>query len=305
MRKECAKAITELMKKDSRIITVMSDSGSELFDEITHNYPNRIYDFGICESNVIGIAAGMASTGKVPFVYAASAFLIYRAYEFIRNDVCIQNQNVKMVGFGTGITYNTSGPTHHATEDIAVLRVIPNLTILSPATPFEAYQMIFAAVSHIGPVYIRLCKIMEKEYYIDDYKFQIGKGVTIQDGSDITVVSTGSILCEVMDANEILKGENIYINIINMPTIKPLDENIIIEAAQRTKKIIVIEEHSVYGGLGGAIAEILAKNKILADFRIIGLGGFCKSYGWYQDLKKINGLSSHSLIEEIKAMVKA
>ncbi|MDR1160327.1 MAG: transketolase [Syntrophomonadaceae bacterium] len=304
MRVAYAKALAEMMDKNNNIIALVADNTLSLWNEIIHNNGDRFFDFGICEANIVGISAGLADCGKIPFVYIMSPFLAYRAYEFIRDDVCFQNMNVKLVGNASGISNNNFGPTHHTTEDIAALRAIPNLTILSPATPEEAYQSAFAAAAYTGPVYIRLGKINEKEFYGKDYKFQIGKGVTMREGTDITVISTGSVLCEVFDADEILRTENINLNIINMPTIKPLDEQIIIAAAAKTGRIITLEEHSVYGGLGGAVAEVLAKNKLATDLKIIGLEGFAQRYGWHQDIKKINGLSSHRLLKEAKAMMR-
>ncbi len=303
MRKAYAEAIEELTKEKQNIVTVGLDTSSGMFDKIMSGYPKQFLEVGICESNAVGIAAGLASSGKIPFVYSMGAFLVNRAYEFIRLDACLQNQNVKLVGYASGIISSNFGPTHHATEDIAALRVLPNLVILSPASPKEVVKVVNAAANHVGPVYIRLGKSGEREIYNSDYEFNIGKGILIQAGESVTVFSTGSIISEVLTANSVLKDRGISLNIVNLPTIKPLDEIMIVSEAQKTGKVIVVEEHNCYGGLGGAITEVLYKNHTFVKFKSIALQDiFCKGYGSYDNVKKANGISHIQIIEEIENM---
>ena len=247
---------------------------------------------------MVAAAAGMASAGKVPIIYTINAFLVYRAYEFIRNDICMQNRKVIMVGSGAGVIYNNLGPTHHTTEDIAVLRVLPNLTILSPASAKEVPKVMAAALEVEGPVFIRLGKAYETEVYEKESKFVLGKGIVLRRGMDATIFGTGSVLADALEAGEILEKKGISVRVINMATIKPLDEKCILEAVKETGHILTVEEHSVIGGLGGAVSEVICKNGKQAAFRSIGFNDcFCIDYGYHQELKKIYGLHGEQIAE--------
>lgn len=290
MRTAYLDTLYELTQKDKRVYALISDNGAIVYDKYRRDLPEQYLNLGISEANMVGMAAGMASCGKIPFAYTIGAFLAYRAFEFIRNDVCLQNQNVKIVGTGAGEVYSALGPTHHSTEDLGGLRALPNLTILCPASPLEVKKATKAAYEHEGPVYLRLGTNREPEIYKEDYEFHIGKAVTIRDGRDITLMGTGSILKDVLDAEERLKEEGIDARVIDMHTIKPIDKEVIIKAVEETGKIITVEDHNVIGGLGSAVAEVIAEYGKGIAFRRLGLKTFSSGYGTYAQLKEINGV---------------
>ncbi len=261
MRTAYLDTLYELAQNDKRVYALISDNGAIVYDRYRRDLPEQYLNLGISEANMIGMAAGMASCGKIPFAYTIGAFLAYRAFEFIRNDVCLQKQNVKIVGTGAGQVYSALGPTHHSTEDLGGLRALPNLTILCPASPMEVKKATRAAYEHEGPVYLRLGTNREPEIYEGDCAFQIGKAVTLRDGKDITLIGAGSILKDVLDAAEQLQGEGIHARVIDMHTIKPLDKDAVIKAVEETGRIVTVEDHNVIGGLNPDHIRIVIANK--------------------------------------------
>ena len=223
MRTAYLDTLYELASRDKRVYALISDNGAIVYDKYRRDLASQYLNLGISEANMLGMAAGMASCGKIPFAYTIGAFLAYRAFEFIRNDICLQKQNVKIVGTGAGEVYSELGPTHHSTEDMGGLRSMPGLTILCPASPLEVKKATVAAYECEGPVYLRLGTNKEPEIYEEDYQFEIGKGVTIKDGDDITLIGTGSILKDILDVAEALQKEGIRARVINIHTIKPVD----------------------------------------------------------------------------------
>lgn len=296
--------IMELAEKDNNVLHILADSGTGYDEMFRKNFPRQFYNFGISEENMVAAAAGMATVGKIPFVYTAGAFLAYRAMEFIRNDICFQNLNVKITGMGSGLAWSSLGPTHHTTEDIAVLRVIPNLLILSPATPIQVEESIEAAYNHIGPVYIRIGMNHEQEFFDNGYKMSLLENEVIRNGSDAVVYVTGSILGEVVQAAEILSSQGINIKIVNVVLIKPFNTMDVIENANKYKKIIVVEEHNIYGGLCSIISETIAYNGVSAKVYPIGLNDvFASGYGTHQMVRKQNGLDAGSIYDKIKEIL--
>jgi transketolase len=250
---------------------------------------------------MVAAAAGMASRGKIPFVYTAGAFLAYRSFEFIRDDVCIQKQNVKIAGMGSGLAWSTLGATHHTTEDISVLRVLPGLTLFSPATPMEAGNAVRAAYEIKGPVYIRLGMGGEKELYREPYHFIPGTAVTLKAGKDISIFTTGGIAAEVMEAAEKLAEFHIDAEVVNIHTLKPMDKNAVLRAASEKRMIFSVEEHNVLGGLGGIISEILAEAGAGVKCKRIGLSdSFASGYGTLRDLRRINGLDGGGICNTVR-----
>lgn len=300
MRTAYLDTLYELAQNDKRVYALISDNGAIVYDKYRRDLSGQYLNLGISEANMIGMAAGMASCGKIPFAYTIGAFLAYRAFEFIRNDVCLQKQNVKIVGTGAGQVYSALGPTHHSTEDLGGLRALPNLTILCPASPLEVKKATKAAYEHEGPVYLRLGTNKEPEIYEKDYAFQIGKAVTLWDGKDITLIGMGSILKDVLDAAQQLQGEGIHARVIDMHTIKPIDKETVIKAVEETGKIVTVEDHNVIGGLGSAVAEIVAEYGKETMFKRIGLCDFSKGYGTYSEVKKNNGVDIHCICRCIK-----
>ncbi len=300
MQKAYIRALYDIMQKDKRVVSLLSDSGTDYDTMMASEMPTQCYNFGIAEQNKVGIAAGMAMLGLIPFVYTSGAFLAYRSIEFIRNDVCYQNQNVKIVGMGSGTSWRTLGPSHHTTEDFAILRAIPNLSILSAATPIEASACVRAAYNHDGPVYIRLGMSGETEYFSEGYTVELGKAAFLTEGKDLAIISTGTILCEVMAAAEELKSKGIQSTVINMPSLKPIDNQAILTAARNCTAVITIEEHNIYGGLGSAVAEILAEHQVAIPFMRIGLTDkFAAGYGTQQEVREQNGLDRNSIASAI------
>ena len=300
MRTAYLDTLYELASKDKRVYALISDNGAIVYDKYRSDLASQYLNLGISEANMLGMAAGMASCGKIPFAYTIGAFLAYRAYEFIRNDVCLQGQNVKIVGTGAGEVYSALGPTHHSTEDLGGLRSLPGLTILCPASPMEVRKATIAAYEMEGPVYLRLGTNKEPEIYGADYLFEVGRGVTVREGTDITLIGTGSIVKDLLDVADLLKEEDIDVRVVNMHTLKPLDKEIILQAAEETGKIITVEDHNITGGLGSAVAEAIAESGKGVMFCRMGLRGFSNGYGSYAEVKKMNGIGKEQIAEEIR-----
>ena len=302
MRTAYLETLYELADKDKRVYALISDNGAIVYDQYRRDLPLQYLNLGISEANMLGMAAGMASCGKIPFAYTIGAFLAYRAYEFIRNDICLQKQNVKIVGTGAGEVYSALGPTHHSTEDLGGLRSLPGLTILCPASPLEVKKATVAAYKHIGPMYLRLGTNKETEIYSRDYEFEIGKGIVLREGNDITLIGTGSILKDILDVAELLSKDGIRASVINMHTLKPIDEGIILQAIEETGKIVTIEDHNIIGGLGSAVAEVNAESGKGVSFKRLGLKDFSKGYGIYKQVKETNGIGIEQIGNEIRKM---
>ncbi len=224
-------------------------------------FPERHYDCGIAEQNMVSIAAGIASTGKKVVCSTFAMFAAGRAYEQVRNSIGYPHLNVIIGATHAGISVGEDGATHQCCEDLALMRTIPGMTVINPADDTEAKAALRAAFDHDGPVYIRFGRLAVPVIFGDDYKFQIGKGVELRDGTDVTVIATGLLVNEALQAYEMLKAEGISARIINMPTIKPIDKDIIVKAAADTGAIVTAEEHTVIGGLFSAVTEVLAENK--------------------------------------------
>lgn len=303
MRTAYLDVLYEIAQKDKRVYALISDNGAIVYDRYRRDLPDQYLNLGISEANMIGMAAGMASCGKIPFAYTIGAFLAYRAFEFIRNDVCIQNQNVKIVGTGAGTVYSVLGPTHHSTEDLGGLRSLPNLIILCPASPLEVKKAVRAAYEHNGPVYLRLGTNREEEIYEGDYNFRIGKAMTLKEGSDVTLIGTGSILRDILNAAEKLEAEGISVRVIDIHTIKPIDKETVIKAAEETGRIVTVEDHNVIGGLGSAVAELVAEHGKGMYFKRLGLESFAKGYGTYKQIKEINNIGVQHICNEVRASV--
>lgn len=297
--------LMELAEIDNRIVHILADSGTT-FDEIyKRNFPERMYNFGISESCAVSAAAGMAAVGKIPFVFAQGAFLTYRAFEFIRDDVCFQNQNVKIIGQGSGLALAGLGYTHHTTEDVAVLNTLPNLTILSPATPIQAAECVRLAYEIEGPVYVRIGMSKEKEYYNDSYWMTLSRNELVCDyGNSAAILTTGSILSEGEKAAGILKNFGIYVKVVNVATLKPFNFESVVHLSNSCDLLVTVEEHSIYGGLGSIIAGCVAENMLCTRVLKIGLDGAAKGYGTHEAVRKRNGLDAESIAQRIREACK-
>ena len=231
-------------------------------------YPERFIDTGIAEGNMISTAAGIATCGIPVFAASFAMFSSGRAFEQVRNSVCYPKLNVKVVGTHGGISVGEDGATHQCIEDISLMRTIPGMVVINPCDAIEAKQAVKAALEHNGPVYLRFCRLATENIHNEDFKFEIGKGVEIKDGNDVTIVATGIVLEFALKAAEILKAEGISARVVDIHTIKPIDKDIIVKAAKETGAIVTVEEHNVYGGLGSAVAEVVCEEKPVPVLRV-------------------------------------
>ena len=303
MQRAYISKLMELAEKDRNVLHLVADSGTGFDEMFRRNFPKQMYNFGIAEEHMVGAAAGLATAGKIPFVFTAGAFLAYRSFEFIRDDVCFQNLNVKIVGMGSGLAWSTLGPTHHTTEDVAVLRSLPNLMLLSPATPRQVAACVEKSYEHQGPVYIRIGMNNEKEFLGNEYRFS-GKNEVLFDEGDISVFVTGSILEEAIEAAHALKEQGIGVKIINVCSLKPFDTHSVRELAQNSKLFVTVEEHNIYGGLGSIISEITAGEGMGIKVVRIGLHDtFANGYGTHKSVRTENGLDAASICAVIKGAV--
>jgi len=272
------------------------DLGFSVLEKFQEQFPDRFLNVGVAEANMIGVASGLALCGIKPYVYSIVPFATMRCFEQIRNDICYQNVDVKIVGIGSGIGYGYLGPTHHSREDIAIMRALPNMAVVCPGDPIETELIVNESLLFNRPLYMRLGKGNEPMIHKDKPKLKIGKGLLVKDGRDITLISTGNMLNNALiSANQLLK-KGLRTRLISMHTVKPLDEDIVLRAAEETKAIFTIEEHSTIGGLGSAVAEVLAENGSRILFKKIGLcDAFEKIVGSHEYLCKINNLSPDAI----------
>ena len=268
-------------------------------------YADRFYDCGIAECNMMGVAAGLAAAGMIPFASSFAMFAAGRAFEIVRNSIGYPHLNVKIGATHAGISVGEDGATHQCCEDIALMRTIPGMTVINPADDTEAKAAVAAVMEHDGPCYLRFGRLAVP--VINDpktYKFELGKGVQLRDGSDVTVIATGLMVNEALNAAETLAGEGISVRVINIHTIKPLDKDIIIKAAKETGTIVTAEEHSIIGGLGSAVAEAVCEG-CPVPVRKVGVNDTFGHSGPAVDLLKQFGLSAEHIAEVVREAVKA
>jgi transketolase len=272
-RNAFAKTLEDIAQRDPRIVALCNDSvSSTKLTNFAKLFPDRLFNVGIAEQNMVGIGAGMANGGKIPFVAAAACFLTGRALEQIKNDLAYTGTNVKLCGVSTGLAYGPLGGTHHSIEDIAWLRAIANMTIIVPADPVETEQAVRVATDFVGPVYLRFSRMSVPIVHDEDYQFEIGKAVRLRDGNDVTLAACGTLVPRALEAAAMLEEEGIQARVINMATVKPIDREAIIEAAVETGGIVTAEEHTIYGGFGSAVAEVVTTTHPV-PMRILGVPG--------------------------------
>ncbi|GGG08314.1 transketolase family protein [Paenibacillus abyssi] len=271
-RQVICETLLELAQEDRDIMVLASDSrGSAAMAPFAKTLPDQFVEVGIAEQNIVGISAGLAHSGKKPFVTSPACFLSMRSIEQIKVDVAYSATNVKLVGISGGVSYGALGMSHHSVQDLAVARAIPGLAVILPADRHETKRMTEALVKHEGGVYVRIGRNpVEDVYESDKYEFVIGKAVTMRDGSDLTLIAAGETVRVALDAEALLKEAGVSCRVINMHTIKPLDEEAIIRAARETGRIITVEEHSIHGGLGAAVAEVVVQH-CPVPVRIVGI----------------------------------
>ncbi len=301
MRDAFIRILGEEAKKDPRILLITGDLGFKVFDEYSQKYPKQFLNAGVAEQNMMGLATGLALEGRIVFVYSIANFPILRCLEQVRNDACYHQANVKIVSIGGGFSYGALGISHHATEDLSIMRALPEISVMAPGDLWETEEATKTLIDIPGTCYFRLDKSNAGYTNKDLEKFEFGKARCLKEGTDITLVSTGGILNEVLKAYELLKEQNIHCRVLSFHTLKPLDEKSLLKAAGETEAVLTIEEHTVEGGLGGAVAECFLENGVLPrKFQRIGLrAGFSSIVGSQNYLRKIYEIDAQSIAEKV------
>ena len=307
MAKATREAYGDALKKlaaNPDIVVLDADlSGSTKTSEFKKVSPERFFNVGIAEQNLIGTAAGLSLAGKIPFASSFAMFAAGRAFEIVRNTVAYPALNVKIAATHAGLTVGEDGGSHQAIEDISLMRSIPGMTVISPADGRETEQAVLRAAEYAGPVYIRLGRMAVEDVYDDSYVFEWGKGVLLREGKDIAIIATGIMVQEALKAHDILKEDGIYARVINIHTIKPLDKDIIISAAKETKAIVTAEEHSIIGGLGSAVLEALSDEYPVLVKRVGILDTFGEP-GKPKDLIEKYKLTAEEIVKQVKEALK-
>jgi transketolase len=272
MRNAFVRALTAAAAADDRVVFLTGDLGFKLFDDFAARFPGRFINVGVAEATMAGVATGLALSGCKPFIYSIVPFVTLRCYEQIRDDICYHAVNVTIVGVGGGYSYGPNGPTHHAIEDIAVMRALPNMTVLCPGDPAETEAAVEALARHAGPAYLRLGRAGEPSVHPGPVTLRIGGSLVLREGRDVGLLSTGNMLATAVRAGELLAARGVSARVVSMPSVKPLDLEAVEAAARATRLLATLEEHSVLGGFGGAVAEHLAALGLATPLRRFGAG---------------------------------
>lgn len=302
IRDAFGETLVKLGKNNTNVVVLEADVGnstkSALFGK---QFPDRYYNVGISELNMVNMSAGMAREGLTPFVNTFSVFLTGRGGDPIQSLIAYDNLNVKLCGTYTGMSDSYDGASHHAVTDMAYVRAIPNMTVITPSDAIQTEKAVFAAAEFDGPVYLRLSRAAVPVIYDENVNFEIGKGIVVKDGEDVTLISTGTILSKVISAAEELKNQGINAAVLDIHTVKPIDKNLIIEFAKKTKAIVTIEEHSLQGGLFSAVSEVLV-SEYPVPVKAIGATQFAES-GDYEALLEKYGYGTNSIISAAKQVI--
>jgi len=303
-RQTFGEALVEVGAKYSNTVAISADSsGGSGMTPFKEKFPDRHLEFGIMEQGVIGFASGLATTGKIPFVVAIAPFVTARPFEMFRNDLGYMRQNVKVVGRCAGISYSDLGPTHQSLDDVALTRTIPGVTVLNPGDPVEIKKVVHAAADITGPCYIKIGKEKMPVLFEEDYPFELGKGVMVRDGKDVTVIATGTLFSKAHTAAWELAKEGIDVRLIDIHTLKPFDKDIVLKAANETGKIVTVEEHYLAGGLGSIVCETLACEGVFAKVKMIGIDDQFASNGPYEDLLGLYGMQPEQIRKTVKELL--
>lgn len=302
-RQAYGEALVEIGEKNKSLIVMDADlSKSTMTVSFSKAYPDRFFNMGIAEQNMYGVAAGLAASGKTVVASTFAMFATGRAFEIIRNSIGYPHLNVKICATHAGVTVGEDGASHQAIEDIALMRSIPGMVVLNPSDGVSAKKAIEAAIEMDGPCYVRLGRASVPVVYDEDLDFEIGKGITVQDGKDVTVIATGIMVNEAMKAAEQLKAEGISVRVIDIHTIKPIDQDIIIKAAKETKGIVTAEEHSVIGGLGSAVAEVTSKEAPV-KIKMVGIQDRFGQSGKPDELMKEYNITADDIVKACKELL--
>jgi len=301
MRRTFFETLGRIAKDDRDIFLLTADLGVKFLDSFRNLDPQRFINAGIAESNMIGVAAGLAMSGKNVYCYSIIPFLIMRAFEQIRIDVCYNDLNVKLLGSGGGLVYAAEGITHHAIEDIALIRSLPNVTIVAPGDALEAKAAAEASVDYKGPLYIRFGRDVDPLIHREeDFNFEVGKGIVVSRGEDICLITTGSMLYLGKLVTDGLKSRGVSSTLVSMHTIKPLDTDLVEECLRHHRAIFTIEEHNIIGGLGSAVCEVVAESRFKGVFKRIGIPDeYCSDIGKVDYLREKMGLAPENVVNLI------
>jgi transketolase len=305
MRNTFIKTLFKESQKNKIILLLTGDLGFSVFEEYMEKLPNQFINGGVAEQNLTGVAAGLALEGKIPFIYSIVPFITMRNFEQIRNDICYNGANVKIVGVGAGFSYAIYGYTHYALEDVAILRTLPNMTILTPGDPIEAEFAMQQALIIKGPVYIRLGKAGEPNIHKNASQLKLGKSAIIKQGKDVALITSSIMLQTAFEVTQILEEKGISVQLMQMHTLKPFDTKGIIKASSNIKNFITLEEHTIYGGLGSIVAEVIAENSLPVCFKRIAVeNSLLKVLGNQEYMRNAHGLSKEKIIKTILQIVK-
>ncbi len=305
MRYAFIKTLTKLASKNQKIFLLTGDLGYTVFEDFATAFPKRFINMGVAESNMVGVAAGLALEGFIPFVYSIATFVTMRPFEQIRNDVCLQNLNVKIVGVGGGLGYGHAGPTHHSQEDIAIMRVLPNMMVVCPSDPLETEAAVEAVAKIKGPVYLRLGKAGEPRVHPKKPKLKLGKGIIMRDGSDVLLLATGNQVINSLLVAQVLSKKGIAAKVINLHTIKPIDKELVLNSVKEIKYVVTIEEHSIIGGLGSCVAEVLAEGSASPILKRIGIADkFSRIVGDQEHLRNHHSLTPEKIKKIVLNLIK-
>jgi len=306
MRSTFVKTLDRIAENDSGVICVIGDTGFSVFEEFEKKYKERFVNIGIAEQNFVSFGAGLAAMGMKPFIYNVVSFMTYRAFEQIELDISFQENPVVIVGVGGGHAYGPAGPTHHGYFDISLMTTLPYMTVICPADPVEMEAAMYAAYKSERPVYIRIGRSVDPIVHTKPVEFKVGKAIKMQDGEKAVLFATGTMLKDAVKAVEILKDSGINISLYSMPTIKPIDKETIEECMVKYKYIFTLEEHSINGGLGSAVGNVILDSGVTSHAKLVKLGfpdKFAPVVGSREYLNSIYGLSSEQIADTIRTAV--
>jgi len=300
MRKTFISRLCELARQDDRICLIIGDLGFSVVEPFAEEFPGRFLNAGVAEQNMISMATGWSlSENKVVFVYSIANFPTFRCLEQIRNDVCYHNANVKIVSVGGGLTYGSAGFSHHAIEDLAIMRALPGMVVSAPADAYETDSITQLSVESNGPFFIRIGNNNEPAVHKNSCFLNIGEPILYKEQGDILIVSTGTLISEVINAAEILGKKGLEVSVIGIPFLKPLSTEKVLQVLKDKKMVITVEEHSCFGGLGSVIAEIIAENNITLPFHRLCLPGFIDCVGSQQELRRFYGIDADGICKAV------
>ncbi len=299
--------LTQIAKKNKKIVALTADlAGSTKIGRFQKDFPERFFNVGIAETNMFGIASGMAATGLIPVVSTFAAFASLRCAEWVRTDLCYQKRNVKIIATHSGTSFGQAGTTHHCTEDFAVMRGMAGMTVIAPADAYETAVAMAQAIDLEGPVYIRIGRSFEPPLHksIDSFDFHIGKAIQLRDGTDITVIATGRTVAGAVEAAEIAAGQGLSVRVLDLHTIKPIDVEAVMKAVTETRRIITVEDHNVYSGMGSAVADVIAASGKGCVLKKLGLQDEFSIVGYPDDLLHYYHMDADGIVEAIQQVMK-